>query len=124
MSSWNVLLVDDEPMVLQVQGDLVSRMGHVVTMFTSPLDALAYLESHGSEVDLLITDFRMPELSGLEVVKRVREMFADMPIMVLTGYANELDLRKINEFDVKVVSKPVTSRVLSEYIEGLVQRSA
>lgn len=124
MSSWNVLLVDDDPTVLQVQGDLLSRIGHVVTMFTSALDALEYLESYGRDVDLVITDFRMPKMNGLEFVQRVRESFEDMPIMILTGYANEVDPNKVADYDVKVVSKPVGAKILSEYIDKLTQRSA
>lgn len=119
MSCWNVLVVDDDPTVLQVQGELVSRIGHVVTMFTSALDALEYLENHGSEVDIIITDFRMPQMNGVEFVQEVRESFAEMPIMMLTGYANEVDPRKIAEYGVKVVSKPAAAKVLAEYMDQL-----
>lgn len=124
MSSWNVLVVDDDPTVLQVQGELVSRIGHVVTMFTSALDALEYLENNGSEVDIIITDFRMPQMNGVEFVQKVRESFADMPIMMLTGYANEVDPRQIAEYDVKIVSKPATAKVLTEYMDLLGGRNA
>lgn len=124
MSSWNVLLVDDDPTVLQVQGELVSRVGHVVTMFTSAEDALEYLDVHGREIDLIITDYRMPQMNGLEFVQEVSKSFAGIPVMMLTGYANEVDPRKIAEYDVKVVSKPVSAQILSEYIETLTKRSA
>lgn len=117
--SWNVLLLDDESMVLQVHGQMVSRLGHVATMFNCPFHALEYVQERRDQFDLIISDYRMPELNGLEFISRIREGGCEVPVLLLTGYASELDLKKAASHNVVVIEKPVRMRELAGCMDAL-----
>lgn len=124
MDSWNVLLVDDESMVLNVHGQMVNRMGHVATMFDCPVEALSYMQDKGDEIDLVITDYRMPTLSGLEFIRELRRMNAHVPVLMLTAYSSDIGLQEAASYGVEVIDKPVRLAVLSAYIEEMRERFA
>ncbi|MCW9025035.1 MAG: sigma-54 dependent transcriptional regulator [Gammaproteobacteria bacterium] len=81
-----IIFVDDEAKA----GELVQRFcqsypfeSHV---FTNPLDALEYYRSEGA--DLIISDLRMPQMTGIELLKSVRVINKDVPFIIISGYAN------------------------------------
>ena len=89
MKDWNILLVDDDAMVLRVHKDLLTHMGYRVVSFISPVDALAYIDDDSNDVDMLLTDFKMPELDGLELAHRVRKAYPELPILILSAFADD-----------------------------------
>jgi two-component system response regulator HydG len=80
-----ILVVDDAPDTLEVLGRNLISKGYQV--FTAPgvTEAIGVLNS--TPVDLVITDLKMPGISGLDLVRHVRENFKDTEIMMITGYA-------------------------------------
>jgi DNA-binding NtrC family response regulator len=81
-----ILIVDDEIIIrksLQVE---LSRHGYVVDTATSCGDALAQLERHG--YNLLISDLLMEDMSGMELLKKARELKPDLAVCLITGYAD------------------------------------
>ncbi len=81
-----VLFVDDDPKA----GSLVARFFEnselIVQPFPEPGAALAYFSEHGA--DIIVTDFRMPGLSGLELLKEIRRRDADIPVILITAHAS------------------------------------
>jgi DNA-binding NtrC family response regulator len=80
-----ILYVDDEPAIGLILQDTLERLGHSAIGATNVPEALAAL-SRGP-IDLIISDFRMPGLSGLEFLELLREEGRDIPLIMLTGYA-------------------------------------
>ncbi|MFC1493054.1 sigma-54-dependent transcriptional regulator [candidate division KSB1 bacterium] len=79
-----ILVVDDTPNTLEMlQRNLASR-GFQVYQAENVTDALSVLES--AEIDLVITDYKMPGASGLELIRHVRENYKEIEIMMITGY--------------------------------------
>jgi two-component system response regulator HydG len=80
----NILVVDDSPNTLEVLQRNLQSQGYRV--FTAPdvADAVRILEN--TQFDLVITDFKMPKVSGLDLVRHVRENFKDTEVMMITGY--------------------------------------
>jgi CheY-like chemotaxis protein len=68
-----ILLVDDEPVVLSLVGEMLERLGYRVVPAQSPSEALALAESE-PDLDLLVTDVAMPELSGPELARQLIEL--------------------------------------------------
>ncbi len=85
-----VVVVDDNPMVLQVASSLLPKIGYAVTVFDNPAAALEALRRRTVEPDVLITDLMMPGMSGLEFAAEVRRLRADLPIIVCTGFGGGL----------------------------------
>lgn len=112
----NIVIVDDNPMVLHAHAAMIELVGHGLTAFECPQAALKYLQEHVDDVDLLITDYHMPGLNGLELIAKLREEGASFPVIVLTGYSYAIDAGMAKQYDVRVVAKPVPMSVLAEHI--------
>lgn len=86
LSNESILVVDDAPDTLEViQRNLTSRGFRVLTA-SAVKEALRILDQ--TSVDLVITDYKMPVLSGLDLIKHVRENFPDTEVMMITGHAS------------------------------------
>jgi DNA-binding NtrC family response regulator len=81
----NILYVDDEPAIGLILRDTLERLGHQATGASNVPEALGALER--GEIDLIISDFRMPGLSGLDFLELLREGGRDIPLIMLTGHA-------------------------------------
>jgi len=79
-----ILYVDDEPAIGLVLQDTLERLGHAAIGATNVPEALAALAR--GPIDLIISDFRMPGLSGLEFLEMLRAEGRDIPLIMLTGY--------------------------------------
>lgn len=92
-----VMIVDDEEMVLMsIRSFLNLETSYQVLTFTSPVEALDHFA--GNEVDLVISDYLMPEMDGISFLGKVRELKPDVPRIILTGYADkENAIKAINE---------------------------
>jgi len=82
----SVLVVDDAPDTLEVLRRNLTDQGHQV--FTAPgvVEAISILDA--TPIDLVITDLKMPRVSGLDLIRHIRENFKDTEIMMITGYAS------------------------------------
>jgi diguanylate cyclase (GGDEF)-like protein/PAS domain S-box-containing protein len=81
-----VLILDDEPSVLDVLGPHLTKKGYTCSCTTSPTRALALLK--GKRHLVLVTDLRMPEMDGMEVVAQARRMDPDLAVVVVTAMAD------------------------------------
>ncbi len=82
---WQVLAVDDQPEVLTSLQRLLRRRGFELHCYTSPLKALEVLERDSSQFDLVLLDVNMPEMSGLEVLPKAKELDPFLPVVMLTA---------------------------------------
>ena len=87
--SETIVCVDDEPALCRLFRALLSTTGASVETFTDPYQALEFLEGH--EVALVVCDFRMPALSGLDLLARVHKT---VPFVMVSG---DLDVTKLVE---------------------------
>ncbi len=85
----HVMYLDDDPvMVVMVEG-LLRHAGYRVTTFEDPREAMARLRARPAEIDLVVTDFNMPGLSGLEVAGELASLRPGLPVVISSGYVTE-----------------------------------
>ena len=96
-----ILVADDDAGVRDVAATLLQELGHEVVLATGGREAVGLLEQ--LEFDLLMTDFAMPDMTGLDVAARARSLHPGMAVMVATGYA---DSALLDERDEIVLRKP------------------
>jgi len=84
-----VMVVDDEPSVLRIVRRILEPVGYRVTEAKDGAEACAIVERTGP-LDLLISDFMMPELTGAEVARRFRLKQPDLKVLFVTGFADGL----------------------------------
>ena len=112
--SGTVLLVEDEPMVRTVAERALTRHGYTVVTATNGEEALEMLARVGDDIVLLITDVVMPAMDGPTMVREARKSWPKLPILFMSGYAEE-QLRKSIDLDqVVFLPKPFSVQELAE----------
>ena len=109
-----VLLVEDNPQVREFAEGLLADLGCKVVSADSAEQALERLKAE--EVDLILSDVVMPGMSGVELARRVREDHPTVPVLLATGYSDEI-LKQGSEF--AVLSKPFGAAELSKALSSL-----
>lgn len=104
-----ILLVDDDFLIAMSSVDMLADLGHEVVESHSGKDALERLKQDGP-IDLLITDYSMPEMNGGELAKAARALFPDLPILIASGYS---ELPAELGFEVARLGKPYTQQQLA-----------
>ena len=102
-----ILLVDDEEMVVtSIKSFLTLETDYEVVAFTSPKEALEHVRKH--KVDLVISDFLMPDMDGIEFLAHVKDLQPEATRVLLTGYADkENAIKAINDVGLyQYIEKP------------------
>lgn len=86
MSRGRVVFIDDEPDLCAAAADWLDVSGFAVETHTDPLAALAAIDTEGCEC--VVSDIRMPKLSGLELLERLQKADPDLPVILLTGHGD------------------------------------
>jgi len=111
----NILYVDDEPAIRLILQDTLERLGHSAIGAQNVPEALGAL-ARGT-IDLIISDFRMPGLSGLEFLEMLRDDGRDIPLIMLTGYATiEHAVAAIKAGAADYITKPVQPEQLEHAV--------
>ena len=120
-----VLLIDDEPTLVQIGQRRLEELGYHVVAESHPELALARFLTDPSAFDLVITDYSMAELSGLEVVRRMRAAAPALPAILLTGFVDELPGETLAVAGIdRVLRKPVAIPELARSLAELLQRGS
>lgn len=115
-----ILIVDDEPKIRNGLSRLLSRKDgwEVVGVYENAMEALKYLAVN--HVDVMITDIKMPELSGLELIARIREQDKKTTIIILSGYSDFQFAQRAIELGVRrYLTKPTDTKELIGILEDL-----
>jgi CheY-like chemotaxis protein len=110
-----LLFVDDDFLISLSTASLLEDLGHTVIKASSGADALGVLRD-GQAIDLMITDYAMPGMTGLQLAAEARRLRPDLPILLATGYA---DLPAHADLELPRLSKPYQQRQLAEQIAHL-----
>jgi PAS domain S-box-containing protein len=124
-----VLVVDDEAMIASITSRALARVGFEVATATSPQDALGMVERDGRPFDLVVTDQTMPGMTGLELATRIHAIHADLPVILMTGYAElgqhqEAKRQGIAELLIKPVEIEVLAAAVTRALHGSRQGAA
>ena len=116
-----IMIVDDEHDILQILRAGLARYGHRVMVFSDPQLALKEFEIHHSDYDLVLTDIRMPLMSGIELALHVRRIDPEVRLMIMSAFelsAYELshDLPYVKTED--LLKKPVSLSSVCKAIDG------
>jgi CheY-like chemotaxis protein/two-component sensor histidine kinase len=109
-----VLLVDDDSLVSMNTAYMLMDLGHSVLEAPSAAHALQLLETD-AQFDIVVTDFAMPGMNGLDLATRIRRMKPKLPVVLATGYA---ELPPHATLDFPRVGKPYTQEELAEALEA------
>lgn len=121
----SVLIIDDMPSMTKFVHKMMRTVGFGREFFfaNSGRDALDLL--HKENIELVLLDYNMPEMSGNEVLRRIREdrLLRDIPVIMITAEAYSDFVAEIGEFEVDAyILKPITAHVLAEKVSGVIEK--
>ena len=116
----HILIIDDEKNYLLVLQTLLEDEGYTVTALSDPETALAFLQE--SEVDVVVTDMKMPRITGLDVLERVKKKWPYIPVLIMTAFGtieSAVETMKYGAFD--YITKPFSNDELLLSIHNAVE---
>ena len=117
----HILYVDDDEAIVFLMTRLLQRQGYRVSGFVDAHEALAAVRARPEAFDLVVTDYNMPRMSGLEVAQALREIRADLPVALASGYITEELRAKAPAAGVReLIYKPDTAEDFSQVVARLV----
>jgi two-component system cell cycle sensor histidine kinase/response regulator CckA len=116
--SRHVLLIDDDVSVLKISTFMLERVGYTVSAYDNPLAALDAVRNDPAAFQIVVTDYNMPVMPGLEIAAAVRKLCPNLPVAVTSGFVDDqLRSGAAREGVVELISKPFTVKELSAKIE-------
>ena len=110
-----VCVVDDDPMMLDVLARILQRENYELLMASGGPEMIEKLSSHAGDVDLLVTDYAMPDMQGRELADHVRQRFPAVKVLYQTGFSDMLFENRVElEEGAAFLEKPFTARGLRE----------
>ncbi len=117
-----ILVVDDDGYVLEFISALLNINGYSVFSCKNAKDALILLQH--KRVDVVLTDIMMPEISGLELLERIRSEYQDIPVILMTAYAElNIAIEAIRRGAYDFINKPFTTELALHSVEKAVRYS-
>jgi len=102
------LLVDDAPDILKIHSAMLERIGHTVETAENGQLALELFDNHADRFDMIITDYRMPVMDGLQLIEQLRGQNKQIPILMITAYGEDRNLQQASQYGAILMNKPVT----------------
>lgn len=93
-----VLVIDDDAPFLKVMSFWLRTKGYSVTTATNGSDGVSAVKKGG--LDLVLMDFKMPDMSGLEALAKIREFNKTIPVVVVTAFADDAIVREIRRYSI------------------------
>ncbi len=115
-SGQRILVVDDEPSVADFTSTCLERLGYWPARTTAPTDAFALVSSNPVAFELLIVDMTMPIMSGAELVRRIRRLRPNLPVIFATGDPSKINQQELDIGSYVVLQKPYSLVRLAEAV--------
>jgi CheY-like chemotaxis protein len=112
-----ILVVDDEDMLVELNKQRLSRLGYEVVATTSSMEALAIFRKDPDAFDLVITDYTMPNLTGMDLAGELFKARATIPIILCTGQSDSVSPEKAKKIGIReFIMKPLANRELAQAV--------
>jgi len=113
----HILIVDDEKRIVQVGREMLERLGYQVTGHTSSREALETVRLQPEKFDLVITDFTMPHMNGIELARELSRLRPGMPIILYTAISKAVTAEKARKLGIRdYLMKPISAAELHKSI--------
>jgi len=120
-----VLLVEDEPMILELSKDLLEDLGYTVLIARTPGEAINLAGKHAGQIHLLMTDVIMPEMSGKDLAGRLVSLYPDLRTLFMSGYtANVIARQGVLEKGIHFMQKPFSMHELAMKVREALESSS
>lgn len=122
-----ILFIDDENLLVELYNERLAQLGYDVVVTTSSLEALEIFKGEPGRFHLVITDYTMPDMTGIDLTKRLLQIRSDIPIILCTGYNDNISPHKaknagVTEFLLKPQSKRELDLAIRRVLDAKTER--
>lgn len=116
--NYRILFVDDDIHLLKLGERIIQGLGYNVISQTKSTDALEIFRDLPNQFDLVITDYRMPEMNGAELSKEILKITPDIPIIMCSGFSSEFSEEDAHSLGInRFIRKPLMKKDFAKLIE-------
>ncbi|HEY4849420.1 MAG TPA: response regulator, partial [Streptosporangiaceae bacterium] len=118
-----ILVVEDEAAMMEVTARILRHHGYTVVEATNGPEAIALAAQ--PDVRLLLTDSVMPQMSGRELARQIRELRPELPVLFMSGYDQKvIGTRRVLGEDIALVQKPFNAETLLTWVRSVMPRAS
>ena len=118
-----ILFVDDEDMLVELNEQRLKRLGYEVVATTSSIDALAIFRKEPESFDLVVTDYTMPNMTGMDLAVELLKVKATIPIILCTGHSEPVSPAQAKQTGIKAfLMKPLGKQELAQAIRRVLDK--
>jgi CheY-like chemotaxis protein len=119
-----ILLVDDEIDLVESAIRVLRWMGYQVNGVTIPSEALEMIRAQPRQFDLIISDFSMPQMNGIQLAEEIKRIDPGIPIILLTGFGSDISKKQIKSNVINgIVTKPISKNELAIVIRKVLDEN-
>jgi two-component system, cell cycle sensor histidine kinase and response regulator CckA len=118
-----ILLVDDEAALADIGQRGLELMGYAVVTKTDSIEALELFSARPEQFDLVITDYTMPRMTGVELAEAMMRIRPDIPVILCTGFSERISEEKAKNLGIRAFAmKPINVRDIAETVRRILDR--
>jgi two-component system cell cycle sensor histidine kinase/response regulator CckA len=119
-----ILLVDDEIDLVESAIRVLRWMGYQVKGVTIPSEAVEMIRAQPHQFDLIISDFSMPQMNGIQLAEEIKRINPAIPIILLTGFGSDISKKQIKSNVINgIVTKPISKNELAIVIRKVLDEN-
>ena len=119
--SETVLLVEDEAFVREVAVEVLRSAGYAPLTAKNGAEAHRLYDRFSNNVGLLLTDVVLPDVNGRELARTLRDENPQLPVLLVTGYPEQIEMIKAEGLAMEWLAKPFSTRALLEKVRAVLQ---
>jgi CheY-like chemotaxis protein len=113
----SILLVEDEPMILDMVALMLENLGYTVISARTPEEAIERAREHTGDLDLLLTDVVMPGMNGRDLAQEIESVYANLKVLFMSGYtADVIAHHGVLDNGVHFMQKPFSKETLGSKV--------
>ncbi len=118
-----ILFVDDEEFIANMTGKTLERLGYQIEKQLNPIEALELFKAKPDAFDLVITDMTMPQMTGVNLAEKIKEIRPYIPVIICTGHSAVIDEEKAKQLGIDgFVMKPVSKLKIAKAIRDVLDK--
>jgi DNA-binding NtrC family response regulator len=117
-----IMVIDDEDIIRNMVRDYLTSKGYEVILASDGFEALENFQQTGGEVDLVLLDMILPEIGGMEVFKKFRQINPKIKAILTSGYSSDIPEDEYDETSFSFLQKPFRITELVEKIKELLDK--
>ena len=116
----SILFVDDDPFIVEFQQEAFKHYGYTITSFVSSIEALNEFKANPDGYDIVLCDMTMPDMTGLKLANKIKQINPDIPVIICTGFSNQINQKNFHKLGLDgFLMKPVTKEESLKLIRHL-----